>query len=61
LERRRSRNGPSPGAVPAAQWSGTILPAHSRLPANWDDPGDRPGFGRWTHYLKHYCQELSVR
>jgi SAM-dependent methyltransferase len=42
----------------AAQWSGTILPRiRDCLPAP-TILEIAPGFGRWSHYLKDYCQEL---
>ncbi|MGE5208241.1 MAG: class I SAM-dependent methyltransferase [Alphaproteobacteria bacterium] len=41
-----------------AQWESTILPRiHDCLPAG-TILEIAPGFGRWTHYLKDYCQEL---
>ncbi len=44
----------------AAQWSGTILPRiRDCLPAE-TILEIAPGFGRWTHYLKDYCQDLWV-
>ncbi|HEY7000961.1 MAG TPA: class I SAM-dependent methyltransferase [Candidatus Udaeobacter sp.] len=44
----------------AAQWSGTILPRiRGCLPAP-TILEIAPGFGRWSHYLKDYCQELWV-
>jgi SAM-dependent methyltransferase len=44
----------------AAQWSGTILPRiKSWLPAATIlEIG--PGYGRWTHYLKDYCERLLI-
>jgi SAM-dependent methyltransferase len=44
----------------AAQWSGAILPRiRDCLPAETIlEIG--PGFGRWTHYLKDYCQNLCI-
>jgi SAM-dependent methyltransferase len=47
-----------PWGSSAAQWSGTILPRiRDYLPAG-TILEIAPGFGRWTHYLKDYCQEL---
>jgi SAM-dependent methyltransferase len=47
-----------PWGSSAAQWSGTILPRiRNCLPAA-TILEIAPGFGRWTHYLKDYCQEL---
>ncbi|MEY2601919.1 MAG: hypothetical protein QOJ36_1238 [Verrucomicrobiota bacterium] len=49
-----------PWGSSAAQWFGAILPRiRDCLPA------ERileiaPGFGRWTHYLKDYCRDLSI-
>jgi SAM-dependent methyltransferase len=44
----------------AAQWDGTILPRiKGYLPAPTIlEIG--PGYGRWTHYLKDYCERLYV-
>jgi SAM-dependent methyltransferase len=47
-----------PWGSSAAQWSGSILPRiRDCLPAE-TILEIAPGFGRWTHYLKDYCQEL---
>src|SRR5215813_1016917 len=41
-----------------AQWGGTIFPRiRNCLPAD-TILEIAPGFGRWTHYLKDYCNEL---
>jgi SAM-dependent methyltransferase len=49
-----------PWGSSAAQWSGTILQRiRDCLPAG-TILEIAPGFGRWTHYLKDYCQELWV-
>src|SRR5215470_11491270 len=49
-----------PWGSSAAQWAGTILPRiRDCLPAE-TILEIAPGFGRWTHYLKDYCQELWV-
>jgi ubiquinone/menaquinone biosynthesis C-methylase UbiE len=44
----------------AAQWSGTIYPRIKRsLPASTIlEIG--PGYGRWTYYLKDYCDRLLI-
>jgi SAM-dependent methyltransferase len=44
----------------AAQWSGTLLPRiKDCLPASTIlEIG--PGYGRWTHYLKDYCDRLLI-
>jgi hypothetical protein len=42
----------------AAQWAGVILPRiRDYLPAG-TILEIAPGFGRWTHYLKNYCDNL---
>jgi len=47
-----------PWGSSAAQWAGTIFPRiHDCLPAG-TILEIAPGFGRWTHYLKDYCNEL---
>ena len=49
-----------PWGSSAAQWSGTILPRiRDSLPAE-TILEIAPGFGRWTHFLKDYCQQLWV-
>ena len=41
-----------------AQWHGAILPRiHAFLPTG-TILEIAPGFGRWTHYLKNYCDSL---
>ena len=44
----------------AAQWSETILPRIK----DWLPTGTiveiGPGYGRWTHYLKDYCERLII-
>ena len=49
-----------PWGSSAAQWTETILPRiRNCLPANTIlEIG--PGYGRWTHYLKDYCQRLII-
>lgn len=50
----------APWGSSAAQWSGTILPRISNyLPAP-EILEIAPGFGRWTHYLREYCERLQV-
>ena len=47
------------GSSPA-QWAGTIFPRiRECLPVN-TILEIAPGFGRWTHYLKDFCNELWV-
>src|SRR6266513_531422 len=47
-----------PWGSSAAQWAGTIFPRiRECLPAE-TILEIAPGFGRWTHYLKDYCNEL---
>ena len=44
----------------AAQWSGTIFPRiRDCLPVG-TILEIAPGFGRWTHYLKDFCNQLWV-
>jgi len=47
-----------PWGSSAAQWSGTILPRIRDCLPTTTILEIAPGFGRWTHYLKDYCQEL---
>jgi SAM-dependent methyltransferase len=48
----------APWGSSGAQWTGTILPRiRDCLPAR-RILEIAPGFGRWTHYLKDYCEEL---
>ncbi len=49
-----------PWGSSAAQWSGTVLPRIRDCLPTGTILEIAPGFGRWTHYLKDYCQELSV-
>ena len=47
-----------PWGSSATQWAGTIFPRiRDCLPAG-TILEIAPGFGRWTHYLKDYCDEL---
>jgi SAM-dependent methyltransferase len=48
----------APWGSSAAQWAGTIFPRiRDSLPTG-TILEIAPGFGRWTHYLKDYCNEL---
>ncbi len=47
-----------PWGSSAAQWSGTIFPRIQNCLPTGTILEIAPGFGRWTHYLKDYCQEL---
>jgi hypothetical protein len=50
----------APWGTSAAQWFGAILPRiRAFLPAE-TILEIAPGFGRWTYYLKDYCQELWI-
>src|SRR6266550_6857049 len=50
----------APWGTSAAQWFGAILPrVRAFLPAE-TILEIAPGFGRWTYYLKDYCQELWI-
>jgi SAM-dependent methyltransferase len=49
-----------PWGSSAAQWSGSILPRIRDCLPTGTILEIAPGFGRWTHYLKDYCQELWV-
>jgi len=50
----------APWGTSAAQWFGTILPRIQHcLPAG-TILEIAPGFGRWTHYLKDYCEQLWI-
>ena len=49
-----------PWGSSAAQWSGAIFPRiRDCLPAE-NILKIAPGFGRWTHYLKDYCEQLWI-
>ena len=49
-----------PWGSSAAQWAGTIFPRiRDFLPAG-TILEIAPGFGRWTHYLKDYCDNLWI-
>jgi SAM-dependent methyltransferase len=41
-----------------AQWTGTIFPRIRTFLPTGTILEIAPGFGRWTHYLKDYCEEL---
>jgi SAM-dependent methyltransferase len=50
----------APWGTSPAQWFGAILPRiENCLPAG-TILEIAPGFGRWTHYLKDYCQQLWI-
>ncbi len=50
----------APWGSSVAQWNGTILPRiRDSLPTG-TILEIAPGFGRWTHYLKDYCEKLLV-
>jgi len=45
---------------PEAEWFGTLLPRiHPFIPVG-TILEIAPGYGRWTHYLKDYCENLIV-
>jgi SAM-dependent methyltransferase len=48
----------APWGTSAAQWFGAILPRIQECLPTGTILEIAPGFGRWTHYLKDYCQEL---
>src|SRR4051794_3423566 len=41
-----------------AQWDGTIFPRICDCLPTGTILEIAPGFGRWTHFLKHYCNQL---
>src|SRR5213082_708742 len=47
-----------PWGTSAAQWFGAILPRIRDCVQTGTILEIAPGFGRWTHYLKNYCQQL---
>jgi len=47
-----------PWGSSAAQWAGTIFPRIRECLPVGTILEIAPGFGRWTHYLKDYCNEL---
>jgi len=47
-----------PWGSSAAQWTGTIFPRIGECLPTGTILEIAPGFGRWTHYLKDYCNEL---
>jgi SAM-dependent methyltransferase len=50
----------APWGTSEAQWLGSILPRiRDWLPVE-TILEVAPGFGRWTHYLKDYCEELWI-
>jgi len=50
----------APWGSSAAQWTGTILPRIREFLPTGTILEIAPGFGRWTHYLKDYCNELCA-
>jgi ubiquinone/menaquinone biosynthesis C-methylase UbiE len=50
----------APWGSSAAQWTGTIFPRIREFLPTGTILEIAPGFGRWTHYLKDYCQELWI-
>jgi hypothetical protein len=48
----------APWGSSAAQWAGTILPRIRDCLPTGTILEIAPGFGRWTDYLKDYCEEL---
>jgi len=48
----------APWGTSAAQWTGTIFPRIRAFLPTGTILEIAPGFGRWTHYLKDYCEEL---
>ena len=49
-----------PWGTSAAQWFGAILPRIRDCVPTGTILEIAPGFGRWTHYLKNYCQQLWI-
>jgi methyltransferase family protein len=49
-----------PWGSSAAQWAGTIFPRIRDFLPTRAILEIAPGFGRWTHYLKDYCEELWI-
>jgi len=49
-----------PWGSSAAQWESTILPRIRDCLPTGTILEIAPGFGRWTHYLKDYCQDLWI-
>jgi hypothetical protein len=47
-----------PWGTSHAQWNGTILPRIRDCLPSGTILEIAPGFGRWTHYLKDYCEQL---
>ena len=47
-----------PWGSSGAQWSGTIFPRIRKFLPTGTILEIAPGFGRWTHYLKDYCEKL---
>jgi len=49
-----------PWGSSASQWNGTIFPRIREFLPVGTILEIAPGFGRWTHYLKDYCNELCA-
>ena len=47
-----------PWGTSHAQWNGTIFPRIRDCLPSGTILEIAPGFGRWTHYLKDYCEQL---
>ncbi len=50
----------APWGTSAGQWSSAILPRIRDCLPTGTILEIAPGFGRWTYYLKDYCQELWI-
>jgi SAM-dependent methyltransferase len=50
----------APWGTSSGQWFGTILPRIRHYVPTGAILEIAPGYGRWTHYLKDYCRELSA-
>src|SRR5438105_2560990 len=50
----------APWGSSAAQWTGTIFPRIRNCLPTGTILEIAPGFGRWTHYLKDYCEQLWI-
>ncbi len=50
----------APWGSSAAQWAGTISPRIRDCLPTGTILEIAPGFGRWTHYLKDYCQDRWI-
>ena len=56
--KERGEEWSEPWGSSAAQWAGTIFPRIRECLPTSTILEIGPGFGRWTHYLKDYCDEL---